>query len=88
MIGLGCTRIDLPAPREIIVTQVSAHLGVPPAHEFPRVHRKDGSLRRHAHAIIVFDEPVCGPMLLGAGRYRGYGLCRPIDGAAGERAES
>jgi CRISPR-associated protein Csb2 len=81
MIALGCTRIGLPAPREIMVMQVSAHLGVPPAHQFPRLHRKDGSLRRHAHAIIVFNELVCGPVLLGAGRYRGYGLCRPLDGA-------
>ena len=79
MIRLGCTRIGLSAAvREIIVTQVSAHVGVPPAYDFPRVHRKDRSPRRHTHAILVFDEPVCGPLLLGAGRYRGYGLCRPM----------
>lgn len=78
MIGRCCTRIGLPGPREVIVTPVSAHLGAPPAHDFPRLRRKDGSLRRHTHAILVFDEPVCGPMLLGAGRYRGYGLCRPM----------
>lgn len=78
MISHSCERIGLPAPREVIVTPVSAHLGAPAAHEFPRLERKDGSRRRHAHAILVFDEPVCGPILLGAGRYRGYGLCRPI----------
>jgi CRISPR-associated protein Csb2 len=86
MIALSCTRIGLPEPREVIVTPVSAHLGVPAAHEFPRLHRKDGSQRRHAHAIIAFDQPVCGPILLGAGRYRGYGLCRPLN--AGARVES
>jgi len=86
MIALGCTRIGLPEPREVIVTPVSAHLGVPPAHEFPRLERKDGSFRRHTHAIILFDQPVCGPILLGAGRYRGYGLCRPMN--AGEGGES
>lgn len=78
MIAQACARIELPEPREVIVTSVSAHLGVPPAHEFPRLERKDGSLRRHAHAILVFDEPVRGPILLGAGRYRGYGVCRPL----------
>jgi CRISPR-associated protein Csb2 len=78
MIATSCTRIGLSAPREVIVTPVSTHLGVPPAHAFPRLRRKDGSERRHAHAIVVFDEPVRGPVLLGAGRYRGYGVCRPI----------
>jgi CRISPR-associated protein Csb2 len=51
---------------------------VPPAHTFPRMTRKDGSQCRHAHAILIFDQPVVGPLLLGAGRSRGYGLCRPI----------
>lgn len=78
MIATACDSIRLPEPREVIVTAVSAHLGVPPAHAFPRLQRKDGSERRHAHAILVFDRPVRGPILLGAGRYRGYGLCRPI----------
>jgi CRISPR-associated protein Csb2 len=78
MIRAGCERIELPRPREVIVTPVSAHLGAPPAHAFPRLRRKDGSERRHTHAILVFDEPVCGPLLIGAGRYRGYGLCRPM----------
>lgn len=78
MIKRCCTRIGLPTPREVIVTPVSAHLGAPPAHAFPKLTRKDGSRRQHVHAILVFDLPVCGPMILGAGRFRGYGLCRPI----------
>jgi CRISPR-associated protein Csb2 len=45
------------------------------------VRRKDGSERRHAHAILVFDEFVVSSVLLGAGRYRGYGLCRPMKSA-------
>ena len=79
MIGQCCVRIGLPVPREAIPTPVSAHLGTPPAHAFPRLQRKDGSLRRHTHAILVFDEPACGLVILGAGRYRGYGVCRPVD---------
>jgi len=79
MIAQACVRVGLPEPRDVIVTSVSAHLGVPPAHAFPRLQRKDGSLRRHAHAIVVFERPVRGPILLGAGRYRGYGVCRPVD---------
>lgn len=78
MVGAACESVGLPGPREVIVTAVSAHLGVPPTHAFPRLQRKDRSERRHAHAILVFDRLVRGPILLGAGRYRGYGLCRPI----------
>lgn len=78
MVAGGCEAIGLPRPREVVVTPVSAHLGVPPAHVFPRLARKDGSERRHAHVILVFDQPVRGPVLIGAGRYRGYGVCRPI----------
>ena len=63
------------------MTAVSAHLGVPPAHVFPRLARKDGSERRHAHAILVFDEPVRGPVLIGAGRYRGHGVGRALEPA-------
>lgn len=78
MVATACTAIGLPRPREVIATPVSAHLGVLPAHTFPRLRRKDGGDRRHAHAILVFDAPVRGPVLVGAGRYRGYGVCRPM----------
>lgn len=79
VIAAGCVAVGLPRPREVIVTQASAHLGVPPAHAFPRLRRKDGTNRRHTHAILVFDQPVRGPVLVGAGRYRGYGACRPLE---------
>lgn len=76
---LACQHVGLPEPQEVIATPVSVHLGSPPAYAFPRLPRKDGSQRRHSHAILIFAEPVRGPMLLGAGRYRGYGVCRPIN---------
>jgi CRISPR-associated protein Csb2 len=79
MIAEACTRIGLPIPREVIISQVSGHLGVPPSFAFPRLQRKDGSERRHTHAIVVFDEPVRGPILIGAGRFRGYGALRPMN---------
>ena len=83
MIARGCERIGLPVPREVIVTPVSAHLGVPPWREFPLLRRKDGTSRGHSHAILCFDDPVSGPVILGAGRYRGYGVCRPMDESDG-----
>lgn len=78
MIKQCAARIGLPRPRHVVVTSVSVHSGVPPNHAFPGLHRKDGSSRRHTHAILLFDNPVRGPILLGAGRYRGYGYCRPL----------
>jgi len=83
MVRRASERIGLPMPAEVIPTPVSPHIGVPAAHEFPRMTRKDGSERRHTHAILVFEEPVRGPVAVGAGRYRGYGLCRPIRGEEG-----
>lgn len=41
--------------------------------------KKDGGERRHARAILVLEEPVHPPVLIGAGRYRGCGACRPMD---------
>jgi len=79
LVTRACTTIGLPPPREVIVTQASLHAGVPPSSQFPRPRRKDGSERRHAHATLVFDAPVRGPIVIGAGRYRGYGVCRPLD---------
>lgn len=80
IIRRSCERIGLPDPCEIILTPVSAHLGAPASHEFPRMIRKDGSERQHRHAILIFDQPVRGPIAIGAGRYRGYGFCRPLKG--------
>jgi CRISPR-associated protein Csb2 len=31
------------------------------------------------HARLSFDQPVWGPLLIGAGRYHGLGLCLPVD---------
>lgn len=78
MVETACQAIGLPKPRDVVMTQVSPHLGAATSAEFPPLLRKDGSRRRHSHVILTFDEPVCGPITLGAGRYRGYGWCRPL----------
>lgn len=38
--------------------------------------------RPQFHVYLRFDEPVVGPILLGAGRFLGYGLCKPLWGGA------
>jgi CRISPR-associated protein Csb2 len=45
---------------------------------FPPLIRKDGQCNWMFHARLSFATPVAGPMILGAGRYRGYGLLKPI----------
>ena len=32
----------------------------------------------YSHAMLWFDEPVTGPVVIGAGRQRGLGLCAPV----------
>jgi CRISPR-associated protein Csb2 len=47
--------------------------------DFPPLPEKFGkSIRSHVHASMTFPEPIRGPLLLGAGRYLGYGFCRPL----------
>ena len=76
----ACQHIGLPRPREVLLHPVSLVEGAPHAREYPQLTRKNaGGALSHSHAVIVFDEPVRGPVLVGAGRFRGYGLCRPMD---------
>lgn len=75
----ACERIGLPRPREVLLHPVSMFEGAPRSSDFPPIMRKsDGGRMHHSHAVLVFDEPVAGPLLIGAGRFRGYGLCRPL----------
>ena len=83
----ACGHIGLPNPQEVLLHPVSLIEGVPHAREFPKLTRKrDGGRQMHTHAVIIFGEPVTGPVLVGAGRFRGYGLCRPVDSEPGARS--
>lgn len=78
-IAAACERIGLKALVEtVVLTPVSLFIGAPTNRGFPNLQRKSGGNIHHTHAIITFKEPVVGPLLLGSGRYRGYGLCRPL----------
>ncbi len=79
MVALACRRMGLPSPADVVISRVSLHEGVPHSREFPGLRRRgDGGRMRHAHAILTFAGPVGGPVVLGAGRFRGYGLCKPV----------
>jgi CRISPR-associated protein Csb2 len=52
---------------------------------FPTYPTKGGNgARPQLHVRMRFAEPVIGPILLGAGRFLGYGLCKPLWGDANQ----
>jgi len=82
----ACGNIGLPEPMSVVADKHSALEGAASAAR-PRgapawtAWRLPPMLqsRQLTHAVIRFDTPVAGPVLLGAGRYHGLGLCRPAE---------
>jgi len=91
IIAMACERIGLPQPSRVVAGKHTAIRGAPPAR--PSVAAPDWTGwrlpvpltgRRLTHAVIEFAEPVAGPVLLGAGRFVGLGLCLPLRETAAE----
>jgi CRISPR-associated protein Csb2 len=92
IIAAACRNIGLPEPMEI---KIHKHSAVSSAETcFPsrgRHTRPDWSFPRDAkfarrvrrHVVLRFAEPVTGPVILGAGRFSGFGLCLPWETATG-----
>ena len=78
----SCGRIGLPAPVRIDIDKTSWHRGAPRARPgpggMPWLSSKTGHAKQQVHVLLEFGCEVQGPVLLGAGRYRGYGLCKPL----------
>jgi CRISPR-associated protein Csb2 len=82
IISSSCQNIGLPQPAAIHVHHNAFLSGVPRSRPersgFPTMPARDGKPARfQIHARLEFDVPVEGPVILGAGRFVGYGLCRP-----------
>jgi CRISPR-associated protein Csb2 len=87
----ACERAGLPADPVVSIRLDAPLTGLPAApagrsgkrtrwyRQFPGYTTGDGTPRVSVHAEIEFAEPVRGPVLVGAGRYYGYGLCLPRD---------
>jgi CRISPR-associated protein Csb2 len=72
----ACSHSGLPRPAQVRLLRRSPFPTIPPAAAFapyPRVG--SGAKRVCVHAALRFDEPVAGPVLVGAGRYFGVGAC-------------
>ncbi len=82
-IAQACERQALPKPELIDVDKTSWHRGAPRSRPgpggMPWLPGKEGTAhRQQVHVLIQFPCEVQGPLLLGAGRFRGYGLCKPL----------
>jgi CRISPR-associated protein Csb2 len=68
-------RLGLPKPELIECRQESAFKGAIDANHYKTRNRN----RQLTHAVIHWDQPIEGPLLIGAERFFGGGLCRPFN---------
>jgi CRISPR-associated protein Csb2 len=78
----ACRRIGLPAPSVVQTSPYAVPRGAPPAFAFAPA-RGARERRPLVHASLAFSAPVEGPLLLGAGRFWGWGLFRPAPDEGG-----
>ncbi len=77
-IARACERIGLPRPVSVEASLTPLLPGAQPVRDFhPWPQRPGQPQRARVHAEIRFDRAVRGPVILGAGRYFGLGLCLP-----------
>jgi CRISPR-associated protein Csb2 len=78
-IATACERIGLPRPRRVTAMPAAPLAGGDKARQFPPFETGKPPIQRVlVHATLTFEQPVEGPVLLGAGRYFGLGLFRPL----------
>ena len=89
IIATSCTNVGLPRPDpdRIHVGKHSGVEGAPPAWPRPGAPAWTAwrvpeplATRSLTHAVIDFGREVAGPVMLGAGRFTGLGLCRRLGG--------
>lgn len=76
----ACLRVVGARPSSVEVSLAPLLPGGQHVRDFlPWPGRPGRTPRVRVHADIQFDRPVRGPLLLGAGRYFGLGLCLPVE---------
>jgi CRISPR-associated protein Csb2 len=72
-------RVGLPEPCEIDLHYNPWHIGVPKASAFPPAPARPGKPKRyHCHVWARFGQPIRGSVVVGAGRFYGYGLFKSL----------
>lgn len=73
----ACENTGLPQPIQIDIGAAPYVRGVLPSQRYPSM-AKNGNRHTMLHARLTFSHPVIGPLALGSGRFRGWGLMTPI----------
>ena len=76
-VARSCASLGLPDVTDVLLSSAPVLTGA------PRVLRRNLPRKDHrpmTYARITFAQRVAGPLLLGAQRYLGMGLCRPVGG--------
>jgi CRISPR-associated protein Csb2 len=86
LVAEACVHAGLPRPTRVVAHKHAAVTGAPSARPSGGAPRWTGwrvperlASRTLTHAVVEFAEPVAGPVLIGAGRFCGLGLCLPLD---------
>jgi len=80
ILSVACERIGVPRPAAVEILPAAPLKGAAKARHYPPYPGRDDRHQRVlVHAELVFAEAVQGPILLGAGRYLGLGVLRPVD---------
>ncbi|WP_028583706.1 type I-G CRISPR-associated protein Csb2 [Desulfogranum mediterraneum] len=74
VVANSLSAMGLPKPERIMCSNHSQVKGAANARKYPS---RRGN-RFITHALIEWAEPIVGPLLIGADRYFGGGLCRPL----------
>ncbi len=81
-VATACVHVGLPEPLTIEVALSPFIVGAKPAKRFPAFSqngREGKPVRRQlVHAALTFEHTIEGPLMLGAGRFMGLGLMRPV----------
>jgi CRISPR-associated protein Csb2 len=87
IIAESCANIGLPKPMRVRAGKHAAIQGAPSSYPSGKAPPWTGwalpralAHRLLTHVVIEFSEPVEGPVIIGAGRYYGLGLCLPMSG--------
>ena len=86
IIAQACLNIGLPKDAvdglDVEVHKYSPLKGAPSVKEVLHSLPADSPYRTKpfVHLVLTFSRPIRGPLILGAGRFRGLGLCLPMDG--------
>ena len=91
-VATACTQVGLPKPVAVEVSLSPFVVGAQQATLFPAFNQRgrDGRpvRRQLIHAVVTFERPVVGPLMLGAGRFLGLGLMRPVPATGSRRNDN